>query len=226
MKRVTMRRLGPCIAITIAVHAFLLAVPMRPAAASSARTALLAAVQTRLIVSTEPALHRAADVVPSTSPADRTLSVGDLPAPVLKRNALELQSHPVIEPAVFIQIADAGLFGVSLPGIANEEDQFLVRSLLSAPPVPLAPVIIDYPNFFKGEPGRYVGELTLFIDESGAVVRIKAEGTALPEILEDAARSAFRQVRFRPGELAEHGAVKSRIRVEVVFESGAPLSQS
>jgi hypothetical protein len=29
-------------------------------------------------------------------------------------------------------------------------------------------------------------------------------------------------VRFRPGQLAEHGAVKSRIRVEVVFENGAP----
>jgi hypothetical protein len=46
---------------------------------------------------------------------------------------------------------------------------------------------------------------------------------ALPPALEDAARKAFVQARFRPGEHAEHGVVKSRIRVEVVFEGGMPL---
>ena len=36
---------------------------------------------------------------------------------------------------------------------------------------------------------------------------------------EDAARRAFTRVRFRPGEAAGHGVVKSRIRVEVTFEN-------
>jgi hypothetical protein len=65
----------------------------------------------------------------------------------------------------------------------------------SVPPMPLAPVIISYPDTV-GAGERHAGELTLFIDETGAVVR---------------------------GELAEQGAVKSRIRIEVVFEGGAPL---
>ncbi len=65
--------------------------------------------------------------------------------------------------------------------------------------------------------------MTLFIDETGAVVRVRCEGNTLPPAFEEAARNAFMNVRFRPGELADHGAVKSRIRVEVVFEAGEPL---
>jgi len=99
---------------------------------------------------------------------------------------------------------------------------FLARSLLAVPPTPLAPVIIAYPDV-PGMAERYSGELTLFIDETGAVVRVRVERNALPPALEEAARNAFMSVRFRPGELTEHGAVKSRIRVEVVFEGGAPL---
>lgn len=225
MKRVTMRRLGPCIAITIAVHAFLFVVPMRPAAATAVRGSAQPVVQTRLIESTTPAFDPAVDDTASSRVSNRTLSAADLPVPVFARDPTEPQPHTAVEPAVFVPIAVPGLLGLSLPGIANEEDQFVARSLLSVPPVSLAPVIIDFPDF-KGEASRYVGELTLFIDESGTVVRVKAEGNSLPPPLEDAARNAFMQVRFRPGELLDHGAVKSRIRVEVVFESGASLRMS
>jgi periplasmic protein TonB len=162
-----------------------------------------------------------ADTTLHSSATDRTLSAGDLSAPVLTRSALPLQSQPAIEPAIFVPIAESGLLGLSLPGVANEDDQYVVRSLLTVPPVPLSPVVIDFPDF-KGEANRYVAALTLFIDESGVVVRVKAEGNALPSPLEEAARNAFMRARFRPGELTDLGAVKSRIRVEVVFESGAP----
>lgn len=215
-----MRRLGPCLAITVAVHVLLLAVPMRPAAANSARSTAQPTLQTRLIVSSGTAPERA-DTTPRSSATDRTLSAGDLSAPVLTRSALALESHPAIEPAIFVPIAEPGLLGLSLPGVASEDDQYVVRSLLTLPPVPLAPVVIDFPDF-KGEANRYVAELTLFIDESGVVVRVKAEGDVLPPPLEEAARNAFMRARFRPGELTDLGAVKSRIRVEVVFESGAP----
>jgi hypothetical protein len=220
MQRVTISRLGPCVAITIAVHVFLLATPMRPSAATVERRSLIPATQIRLIVPTLGVPDRSEDDTPVDTLSDRILSAANLSSPVLARLPLEL--HPAAEPEVLLPIAEPGLLGLSLPGIANEEDQFVARSLLSAPPVPLAPVIINYPDF-KGEASRYVGELTLFIDESGAVVRVKVEGSALPQALEDAARNAFMQVRFRPGELTDRGAVKSRIRVEVVFESGAPL---
>jgi periplasmic protein TonB len=220
MTRVQMRRLGPCIAITVAVHAVLLAVPMRPAAASSARSTAPPVMQTRLIVSSVTAPERA-DTTLHSSATDRTLSAGYLSAPVLTRSALALESHPAIEPAIFVPIAEPSLLGISFPGVANEDDQYVVRSLLTLPPVPLAPVVIDFPDF-KGEANRYVAELTLFIDESGVVVRVKAEGNSLPSPLEEAARNAFMRARFRPGELTDLGAVKSRIRVEVVFESGVP----
>ncbi len=222
MKRVTMRRLGPWVAITVAAHGLVLALPMRPAAATSVRGTVHAALQARLIAPAAATPDLVVDGTSASSLADHTLSAADLPKPVLVRSALELQPHPAIEPTVFIPIAEPGLLGLSLPGVANEEDQFVARSLLSAPPVPLAAVIIDFPDF-DGKTSRYVGELTLFIDESGAVVRVKAEGAALPPALEDAARNAFMQARFRPGELRDHGAVKSRIRVEVIFEGSAPL---
>jgi hypothetical protein len=209
-------------AITIAVHVLLLTVSMRPAASTSVRGAAPPVVHMRLIAPPAAAVDLAVDELTMGSAAERTLSVADLPAPVATRGPIEPLSQPAIEQAVFVPVAEPGLLGFSLPGIADEEDQFVARSLLSSPPVPLAPVVITYPDF-DGQASRYIGELTLFIDESGVVVRVKAEGSALPPPLEEAARNAFMQVRFRPGELTDHGVVKSRIRVEVVFEGGAPL---
>ncbi len=105
------------------------------------------------------------------------------------------------------------------PGLADEDDLFLARSLLTLPPQPLAPVILpDVDSVGPGE--RHRGELTLFIDETGTVVRVRSETVDLPTELEEVARRAFMEVRFAPGELADLGAVKSRIRVEVVFDGG------
>ena len=72
---------------------------------------------------------------------------------------------------------------------------------------------------------RFRGELTLFIDETGMVVRVRKEDDGLTEALEEVARRAFMETRFSPGELSDAGAVKSRIRIEVVFDGGAlPLT--
>lgn len=110
--------------------------------------------------------------------------------------------------------------GWALHGIATDDDLYLARSLLSVAPSPLAPVVIDFPPF-EGAATRYTGELTLFIDEDGTVVRVRSEDRLLPAALEEAARNAFMSVRFRPGERAGQGAVKSRTRFAVVFENGA-----
>ncbi len=140
------------------------------------------------------------------------------PVDVPPLDAHPLESTPPVEPSPPL----LSELGWSLPGVADEDDVFLARSLLSVPPAPLAPVLIAYPDA-AAVAARYSGELTLYIDETGTVVRVRAEPGELPPALEEAARRAFMSVRFRPGELAEHGAVKSRIRVEVVFEGGAPL---
>ena len=66
--------------------------------------------------------------------------------------------------------------------------------------------------------GRHVGVLSIFIDEHGQVQRSEADdAVGLPEALVQAAREAFMAAQFAPGEI-DGRAVKSRVRVEVVFD--------
>jgi hypothetical protein len=224
MSRRIVRRMGPCIAIVVAMHGALLLLPMRPAVASAPASAGHAALHVRQ-VEQRPAPAESmradnrrpeptvADDAEAPAAASRTLQEPIAPP---SRDATEPLTPSVPMPIVEVPT----LLGLSLPGMASEDDQFVMRALLSTPPTPLAPVVIEYPPL-DGASQRYVGELTLFIDEAGVVVRVRAEGEPLPPVLEEAARSAFLSVRFRPGEMTDHGAVKSRIRVEVVFEGSA-----
>ncbi|MFZ2651482.1 MAG: hypothetical protein WA210_15390 [Burkholderiaceae bacterium] len=107
-----------------------------------------------------------------------------------------------------------------LPGALGDDD-FFARSALDAGPYPTQPVLIDYPSVEIGS-GRHVGELALFVDENGTVVRIRAEGSALPATMEEAARSAFMGATFVPGQV-DGLPVRSRIRVEVVFEENSAV---
>ncbi|MDI1349241.1 hypothetical protein [Aquabacterium sp.] len=95
------------------------------------------------------------------------------------------------------------------------------RDMLDRPPQALGIVQISYPPGV--EPGRVrTGRLTLFIDEAGAVRKVmvapppNAED-ALPAPFVEAAREAFLQARFTPGE-RQGMPVKSRIDVEVSFD--------
>lgn len=97
---------------------------------------------------------------------------------------------------------------------------YLPRSALSVGPRPQLPVLIDYPSF-ASESEHYAGEFEIFIDDSGGVVRVVAEDPSLPLILVQAVRDAFLPARFAPGEV-DGFAVRSRIRIEVVFESRPP----
>lgn len=222
MRRASVRAWGGCAAITIAAHALLLMIPVRPAAATGPQVSKHAVV--RVIESRTPVIQHSQDAAVSPSvDVERKLPATALYEPQIRVDSRDLREDQSLEPVPRMTAVEVPtLLGLSLPGRLEEDDQFVMRSLLSAPPVPLAPVVIEYPNSAPDR-GRYVGVLTLFIDESGQVVRVRAEGEALPPVLEDAARTAFMAVRFQPGELAEHGRVKSRIRVEVVFEGGTPL---
>jgi hypothetical protein len=82
------------------------------------------------------------------------------------------------------------------------------------------PVLIDYPSS-PGVAGTHVGLLSLFIDETGKVVRVRVDTQTLPLEMQDAARSAFMGTAFTPG-LVDGLPVRSRIRVEVIFEAGIP----
>ncbi len=106
---------------------------------------------------------------------------------------------------------------------AGESDaDYYPRADLSLAPAPLDAIVIDYPPI-ADDSGHHVSELSLFIDEAGRVTRVRVDGEALPPALEQAARAAFMSARFRPGEV-EGRAVKSRIRIEVVFDIRPPGS--
>lgn len=61
--------------------------------------------------------------------------------------------------------------------------------------------------------------LSLLIDERGEVDKVIVEANDAPPELEKLASRAFAGARFTPG-LRNGAAVKSRLRVEVTFESG------
>ena len=104
-------------------------------------------------------------------------------------------------------------------GTAPGEGGYLPRPLLSVVPEPVIPVAIAAPATAAADRpiGGHRGVLALYIDEAGRVRRVEAEPPALPEPMERAAREAFLAARFSPGQVAGQ-VVKSRIRVEVVFD--------
>jgi len=99
---------------------------------------------------------------------------------------------------------------------------YLPRPLLSiAPKIQTEVVIATPPGADDG--ARHVGVLSLFIDEQGRVRHIDPDDPALPPVLEEAAREAFMGARFLPGQV-DGRAVKSRVNVEVAFESALTAS--
>lgn len=216
-RRTDLRKIGPVVGLVVALHALLLALPRQPAVASSPAPSAPASVQVRLLeVPGKPVVPPAAVATLGGVPAwvDAPL----VPAPAQKETRVEATRAPLPDVVPVPVPADTWL-GLALPGVATDDDLYFPRSQLTVAPAAIDPVVIDYPRF-DGDAGRYVAELSLFIDETGRVARVRVDNGSLPPALEDAARRAFTQARFRPGEAAEHGTVKSRIRIEVVFESG------
>lgn len=219
-RRADPRRIGPLIAAVVAAHALLLALPRQVPVASGSPPTLQTAVQVRMISTARS--DGEARTAPLATLADAAAPRVVVPDDSLPRTEPLPDSPPLESPSIVaappIAPPAATWLGLALPGVATEDDQYFARGLLSVPPAPLQPVLIDYP-VFAGDAGRYVSELSLFIDESGTVVKVRVDGDPLPPALEAAARHAFLSARFRPGEAPELGVVKSRIRVEVTFDA-------
>lgn len=197
------------------VHAVLLGTTIR-SSRSSGDVGPVGAVQVRMIERVVPA------ALPTAAPA-LAERLGEVARPG-PSTAIEptprAMAEPVAVPPAVGKPADVSpplpTFGLVIASADNDDDYF-PRSALSLPPQPLDPVVIGYPTFDK-DAGHYRSELTLLIDENGRVVRVRVDGDALPPALEAAAQSAFMNARFRAGE-ADGRAVKSKIRVEVVFDN-------
>ncbi|WP_369645650.1 hypothetical protein [Variovorax sp. V118] len=105
----------------------------------------------------------------------------------------------------------------------EELDGYVPRPLLTQAPVPRAPIEIHPPNSERGASApKYAGVLSLFIDEDGEVRHILADEPPLPYEFEQAVRNAFSVARFIPG-MRDGRIVKSRLKVEVVFDAIAPI---
>jgi hypothetical protein len=233
--------------LAIAAHAVVLALPARPAAHTRGGAERPDALHVR-VVSSAPAAtvdaipsQQGRDALPNPAPLERGVSAEPIaraaPSPLLhaephdeprsssgatKASAAEAVDDlgPVVRgaPDGIDIVVDSTAW--ALARVATADDAFVARTLLSVAPHPLEPVIVPVPDFVRaGEIHR--GELTLFIDETGTVVQVRPESDTLPDALIDVARRAFMAVRFAPGELTDLGAVKSRIRIEVVFDGGA-----
>jgi outer membrane biosynthesis protein TonB len=97
------------------------------------------------------------------------------------------------------------------------ESDYASVETLAQRPAPASDVIIAYPNG-PDVVGQVRVYLTLFVDENGAVVRVEAEDSDVPVRFIEAAKAAFRSAPFIPGQTTG-GAVRSKIRIEVTFDS-------
>ncbi|MFZ4551996.1 MAG: energy transducer TonB [Aquabacterium sp.] len=107
------------------------------------------------------------------------------------------------------------------PTHGEADTSFIPRPLLTVPPAPQSTIVMP-PVVDPAFVGKHVGILALYIDETGRVHHIRALEPRLPPELEKTAMAAFQGMHYTPGQ--KNGTiVKSRIKVEVVFEN-APVT--
>ena len=175
--------------------------------------AMVAAVPTRASTTAEQpqmreqaSKNRSAGADPAHPPETEQVSGASTPA---ESDSATAQAAPPLS---------TGELGGTAAGAAAEPD-YLPRERLSVAPRPLASIDIPFPPDVPGTV-NLATELSLFIDETGTVRRVRVDGAALPPALEDAARSSFLAARFTPGEL-DGAPVRALIRVAVSFETEA-----
>lgn len=217
--------LPACIALSLAAHLLLLTV----------RVPLAAPMQAAHVGSVAPLRVRVIPNAPDTPSV--TVPAADAPATIEVASESPVATHRPVSPSTPLpepmhpeaataatdaapQVAPPGPQIVA-PVDGADHDDYVPRPLLTVPPVALTPVLIVSPPG-NTEIARRAGILSLFIDEDGRVQYITANDPALPPTFEQAARDAFMAARFTPGQINGR-LVKSRVRVEVVFDN-TPLA--
>ncbi len=222
-----------CAGLSLALHGAL-AIAWQPRAAPVAAALgerSLAPLHSRLIVRPSslppPALRAATAAATTTTNNAPTAAQHDLPdpqapaEPAAETGRQAQAGAPAETVTVTLTETETGTETVTeTDTTANAAgwDQYLPRSQLSVGPSPREHILLGYPDDGPAV-GRFMLTLALYIDERGAVRRVDvASDEALPDTLRQAARLAFTGQRFTPGERAGE-VVKSRIRIEVLFES-------
>ena len=138
-------------------------------------------------------------------------------------STLDPAEHPKAEPEseALMRLGRAGEEADLAGGRKRSvSEDYLPRSKLSVPPVPLQEITVQWPGE-RTLPERVAVIFILHIDELGVVREVIPDTRkSLPD-LDEAVEKAFLGARFRPGQIGGH-PVRSRIRIEVVFESVLP----
>lgn len=233
-----------CAVVSISLHAAVLAYRVTPASQPSAKSVAYGnddrttstATRIRVIPKQLPTVPGSAEIVkkPRQEPPQVAAAVAAAAAPsrsIAREAASEAPARPDtpapstpslpgIEQAAPDPLHEVRSQAVETASSDQENfdgSDYIPRSLLSVPPSALVPIVLAMPEGdFAAE--RYAGVLSLFIDEEGHVRHVAAEGVTLPPTFEQVAREAFMAAPFLPGQL-EGRAVKSRQRVEVVFDN-------
>lgn len=159
---------------------------------------------------------------PSQPVAATPPKVEPLPRPRPRMVVPPVASAPAVLPTPETPVSAQPPTGSASAGTGpdgSDDDAYLPRSALTQGPEPLEQIELPYPD--TTPMGTFHAVLTLFIDETGQVRRVRVEEVGpdgLPPELEDVARQTFLSHRFTPGE--QNGqAVRSQIRVGVDFSS-------
>jgi hypothetical protein len=96
---------------------------------------------------------------------------------------------------------------------------YLPRSRLTVVPRPLTPVQVPFPEQVAGIVDLRV-VVSLFIDETGAVRRVRLDNPAVPPAFAQVIMDTFLATPFKAGEV-ETVPVRSQLRLEIEFRTGA-----
>jgi len=199
----------PFVVLALALHVGILAVSMTGSARPSNHSSAPAKRDSTKLVS---ARQLATVPAKSTRPFDVPVTAARTKvALAASTNASEL-----LAPTPPVPVAEGDQLPEATTINSARLDDYLPRSMLTLAPAPAEPVLIPFPP--DGPQGRHVFILALYVDEAGLVRQVRIEDGAQPSELAEVARNAFLATRFAPGQLDDQ-FVKSRIRVEVVFEN-------
>lgn len=123
--------------------------------------------------------------------------------------------------------ANSAAFAASAasPAGSGGSDDYLPRSALTVLPRVRSQVLLDYPS---GAPlGRFRGKVTLFVDETGAVRRMRFEtpDAEFPPVFQEEVRQRFSAATISPGEV-DGRPVKAQHVIVVDFDAGVGEDES
>ncbi|MEJ5988388.1 energy transducer TonB [Ramlibacter sp. PS3R-8] len=168
-----------------------------------------------------PALHGALHGAPlafQVRPVQPTATAE--PAPTAPETPAALRGTTESIPPPVAAAATAPTLGPATPertAAPAPDAPYLPRGQLTVTPKLVGHVDVPFPNDVDGTVDLKV-RVTLFIDERGAVQKLRLDSPDVHPAFERSIREAFAAARFSPGEV-DRVAVRSQVRLEIDFQA-------